>query len=38
VLPTGWNAIEVDRVWVRGRPARLTARQGAERAELTFGN
>jgi hypothetical protein len=36
VLPTGWNAIEVDRVWVRGRPARLTARQGAERAELAL--
>jgi protein-glucosylgalactosylhydroxylysine glucosidase len=36
VLPTGWDAIEVDRVWVRGRPARLTASHGADRARLTF--
>jgi hypothetical protein len=28
VLPTGWEAIEVDRIWVRGRPMRLTARHG----------
>lgn len=35
VLPEGWGAIEVDRLWIRGRPYRLTARQGAERAELT---
>ena len=34
VLPEGWEAIEVDRVWIRGRPYRLVARQGAERAEL----
>lgn len=34
VLPGGWTAIEVDRVWVRGAPMRLTARQGA-RAELS---
>jgi trehalose/maltose hydrolase-like predicted phosphorylase len=36
VLPKGWQAIEVERVWVRGRHARLMARQGADRAELTF--
>lgn len=36
VLPAGWEAIECDRLWVRGRPCRLRARQGAERAELTF--
>ncbi len=36
VLPEGWDCIEVDRLWVRGRPARLVARHGAERAELTF--
>ena len=36
VLPRGWEAIECDRLWVRGRPARLVARHGAERAELTF--
>jgi hypothetical protein len=35
VLPEGWTSIEVDRVWIRGRPHRLVARQGAERAELT---
>jgi trehalose/maltose hydrolase-like predicted phosphorylase len=28
VLPGGWTAIEVDRLWVRGRPMRLTARHG----------
>jgi hypothetical protein len=35
VLPEGWEAIECDRLWVRGRPARLVARHGAARAELT---
>ena len=35
VLPEGWTSIEVDRVWVCGRPYKLVARQGAERAELT---
>lgn len=34
VLPTGWDAIEIGRIWVRGRAARLTARQGSDRAEL----
>lgn len=33
-LPEGWEAIEVDRVWVRGEPARLRAEQGAAKAEL----
>lgn len=37
VLPTGWRAVECDRLWIHGRPARLVARHGAERAELTFG-
>lgn len=37
VLPEGWEAIECDRLWVRGRPCRLAARHGAERAELKFG-
>lgn len=36
ILPEGWEAIECDRLWIRGRPARLVARHGAERAELTF--
>jgi hypothetical protein len=35
VLPAGWDAIEVERVWIRGRPARLEARQGARQATLT---
>ena len=28
VLPEGWSAIEVDRLWIRGRPVRLIARHG----------
>lgn len=35
VLPTGWTAIEIGRVWVRGRPMKLLASHGADRAELT---
>ena len=34
-LPEGWTSIEVQRVWIYGKPYRLTARQGAERAEFT---
>ncbi|MFZ0268310.1 glycoside hydrolase family 65 protein [Caulobacter sp.] len=34
VLPAGWTAIEIDRLWVRGRPMRLEARHG-EPARLT---
>ena len=34
VLPDGWDAIEVDRLYVRGRPMRLRARHGDERAQL----
>jgi hypothetical protein len=34
VLPAGWRAIEIDRVWIRGRAWRLSAVQGAERAQL----
>jgi trehalose/maltose hydrolase-like predicted phosphorylase len=33
-LPEGWRAIEVDRLWIRGEPMRLTA-QHAEFARLT---
>lgn len=36
VLPEGWSAVRIERLWVRGRPAQLIARHGAERAELTF--
>jgi len=28
VLPKGWISIEVERLWVRGRPMRLVAQQG----------
>jgi hypothetical protein len=34
VLPTGWRSIELQRVWVRGRPARLVGRHGADAATL----
>ncbi len=37
ILPAGWREIVADRVWVRGRPARLIARHGAERALLELG-
>ena len=33
-LPAGWRGIEIDRIWVRGAPARLTARHGDERARI----
>jgi trehalose/maltose hydrolase-like predicted phosphorylase len=35
VLPRGWSSIEIGRLWIRGRPMRLVARHGADRAELT---
>jgi protein-glucosylgalactosylhydroxylysine glucosidase len=34
VLPKGWSAIEVDRLWISGREFRLSAKQGAKRAVL----
>ncbi len=37
VLPEGWDAIEVERVWVHGRPAHLCAEHGAGRATLVLG-
>ena len=36
VLPTGWSAIECDRLWVQDRPARLRAVHGAARAEFEW--
>ncbi|HEX6547477.1 MAG TPA: glycoside hydrolase family 65 protein [Candidatus Dormibacteraeota bacterium] len=36
VLPEGWDAIEVERLWIRGRPAGLRAVHGARRATLQF--
>jgi hypothetical protein len=35
VLPQGWSAIEVDRVWIKGRPAALRAQSG-KKSEVTF--
>ena len=37
VLPEGWEAIEIDRVWVHGHPTRVCARHGDDRAELHIG-
>jgi protein-glucosylgalactosylhydroxylysine glucosidase len=34
VLPAGWRSIEVERAWVRAKPARIVATQGAERAVI----
>lgn len=34
VLPRGWSSLEVERLWIRGRPWRLSAAHGADRAEL----
>jgi hypothetical protein len=32
VLPEGWRSIEIERAWVRMKPARIVAEHGAERA------
>ncbi len=37
ILPDGWEAIEVERLWARGEPYRLTARHGAPKAQLEVG-
>jgi len=34
VLPSGWTSIEIERLWIRGRPMRLVAGHGAA-AKLT---
>jgi hypothetical protein len=34
VMPESWTAIEVERVWAGGRPFRLEAEHGAQRARL----
>lgn len=36
VLPAGWQAIEIERLWIRGREARLSAHHGAQTATLEF--
>ncbi len=37
VLPDGWRSIEVERAWIRNRPARIVAEHGAERAVIEMG-
>jgi trehalose/maltose hydrolase-like predicted phosphorylase len=36
VLPEGFQRISVERLWIRGRPHRLTAAHGMQRTELKF--
>ena len=36
VLPEGWESIEIERIWIRNRRARLTARQGEPHARLKW--
>ena len=36
VMPASWDAIEVERIWARGREARLIAEHGAERATIAW--
>ena len=35
-LPAGWRSIEVDRVWIHGSEARLSASHGAKRATFVY--
>ena len=36
VMPEGWDGITVERIWVRGRPARLVAMHGMARARIEY--
>ncbi len=36
VMPEGWDAIHLERVWVHQRPARLTAEHGAQAARIEW--
>lgn len=36
VMPEGWDAIEVERLWIRGRPMRLSALHGDKQAQLEW--
>jgi trehalose/maltose hydrolase-like predicted phosphorylase len=33
-MPTGWDGVNVQRLWIRGHPASLTAEHGAQHAHL----
>ncbi len=36
IMPEGWKGIEVDRIWIRNRPARLKAMHGERRASIEW--
>ncbi|HCI79418.1 MAG TPA: glycoside hydrolase family 65 protein [Ktedonobacter sp.] len=36
ILPDGWDGIQVERIWIHGRPARLTANHGDKHAHIEF--
>jgi protein-glucosylgalactosylhydroxylysine glucosidase len=36
VMPEGWDGVEMERVFLHGRPARIVARHGAERARIEY--
>ena len=36
ILPQGWDAIVLERVYLRGRAARITARHGASHADIEW--
>ena len=36
VMPEGWDGVVLERVYLRGRPARITAMHGAPRAEVVW--
>jgi hypothetical protein len=38
VLPEGWRSIEIERAWVRQKPARIIAEHGADRAVIETAN
>lgn len=37
VLPAGWRSIEIERAWAHGKPVRIVAPHGADRAEIING-
>jgi hypothetical protein len=34
VMPRGWDAVEIERIWVHGRPAHLSAKHGEPNAHI----
>ena len=36
VMPVGWDGIEVEQIWIRNRPARLSAMHGDTRAKIEW--